>query len=76
MAATTSIILENDDFLNLLQQRYNDPVDLQSLDISEDGKEEVEVYEAGQLKNLKSAEGEVTNIEVREDHTLINITVR
>ena len=76
MAATTSIILENDDFLNLLQQRYNDPVDLQSLDISEDGKEEVEVYEAGQLKNLKSAQGEVTNIEVREDHTLINITVR
>lgn len=56
--------------------RYNDPVDLDSLAISEDGKDEVEVYEAGQLKNLRSASGEVSEIEVMDDHTVVNITVR
>jgi len=56
--------------------RYNDPVDLASLEISEEGKNEVEVYAAGQLKNLRSAEGQVSGIEVKDDHTLVNITVR
>ena len=56
--------------------RYNDPVDLASLDISEEGKNEVEVYAAGQLKNLRSSEGQVSGIEVKDDHTLVNITVR
>lgn len=51
-------------------------MDLASLEISEEGKNEVEVYAAGQLKNLRSAEGQVSGIEVMDDHTLVNITVR
>ena len=62
--------------LSLDVDRYNDPVDLASLEISEEGKNEVEVYAAGQLKNLRSAEGQVSGIEVKDDHTLVNITVR
>jgi len=57
--------------------RYSDPEPLPSIAVREDQDDEkVEYYEDGRLNNLKHAKGHVSGVEIKDDHTIVNITLQ